>query len=58
MLFFFHKGVQVNLAPDVEDGLGVIGVIGEPGCVVLLLVGDVGDGGVRTTTMLLIRGTK
>ena len=43
MLFFFHNGVQVNLAPDAED---VLGVIGEPGGVELLLVGDVGDGGV------------
>ena len=40
MLFFFHKGVQVNLAPEVDDDLGVII---EPGGVVVLLVGDVGD---------------
>ena len=39
-LFFFHSGVQVNLAPDAEDGLGVVG---EPGGDVLVLVGDVGD---------------
>ena len=39
-LFFFHSGLQVNLAPDAEDGLGVVG---EPGGVVLVLVGDVGD---------------
>ena len=47
MLFFFHNGVQVNLAPDAED---VLGVIGEPGGVVLLLVGDVGNGGVLLAT--------
>ena len=47
MLFFFHNGVQINLAPDADDGLGVIG---EPGGVVLLLVGDVGDGGVLLAT--------
>jgi hypothetical protein len=47
ILFFFHKGVQVNLAPDVDDDLGVIG---EPGGVVVLLVGDVGYGGVLLAT--------
>ena len=35
ILFFFHKGVQVNLAPEVDDDLGVIG---EPGGIVVLLV--------------------
>ena len=48
-LFFFHSGVQVNLAPDAEDGLGVAG---DPGGVVLVLVGDVGDGGVLVTSPL------
>ena len=45
--FFFHKGVHVNLAPGVDDDLGVMG---EPGGVVVLLVGDVGDGGVLLAT--------
>ena len=48
-LFFFHSGVQVNLAPDAEDGLGVVG---EPGGDVLVLVGDVGDVGVLLTSLL------
>ena len=47
ILFFFHKGVQVNLAPEVDDDLGVIG---EPGGVVVLLVGNVGDDGVLLAT--------
>ena len=41
--------MQVNLAPDAEDGLGVAG---DPGGVVLVLVGDVGDGGVLFTSLL------
>ena len=47
MLFFFHKGVQVNLAPNVDDDLVVIG---EPGGIVLLLLGYVGDDGVLLAT--------
>ena len=43
ILFFFHNGVQANLAPDVP------GVIGEPGGVVWLPVVDVGDGGLLAT---------
>ena len=31
ILFFFHNGVHVNLAPGVDDNLGVMG---EPGGVV------------------------
>ena len=42
-LFFFHRGVQANLAPDVP------GVIGELGGVVWLPVVNVGDGGLLGT---------
>ena len=45
ILFFFHNGVQVNLAPDVP------GVIGELGGVVWLPVVDVGDGGLLATPL-------
>ena len=48
-LFFFHRGVQVNLALDAEDGLGVVG---EPGGDILVLVGDVEDGDVLLTSLL------
>ena len=48
-LFFFHRGVQVNLALDAEDGLGVVGELGGD---VLVLVGDVEDGDVLLTSLL------
>ena len=52
-LFFFHSGVQVKLAPDAEDGLGVAG---EPGGDVLVLVGDVCDGGCGNIQFLVCLG--
>ena len=42
-LFFFHNGVQANLAPDVP------GVMDELGGVVWLPVVDVDDGGLPAT---------
>ena len=42
-LFFFHRGVRANLAPDVP------GVMGELGGLVWLPVVNVGDGGLPET---------